>query len=79
MKSNINFFSFTDCMIKCNKGFTPDVHCSDCEINDICEAMSPCLNEGVCIVDKPPASNFTCDCKNHFDPVFNCSGQFHES
>ena len=46
-----------------------------CNLNDICLAIMPCDNGGICILNSPP-DNYTCNCTGTGFMGTNCSGKY---
>ena len=72
----INFIIIisAECDVQCDSGYIATMNC-DCELNDSCEAFTPCQNGGTCILDSVP-DQFSCNCTNSYDPNTNCSGKY---
>ena len=56
---SIIFFYFTAC-ISCGSGYVLDSTQCICNLTDICEAQSPCVN-GICILLSQP-DEYSCNC-----------------
>ena len=71
----IIFLYLTVCGLSCEPSYVPDSNCSTCVLVNICEAETPCHNNGVCI----PGSQYdkyTCNCTNTGYTGTNCTGMF---
>ena len=69
----IYFLYLTVCSLSCEPGYAPDPRCSICVLINICEAETPCENNGVCILGSQP-DEYTCNCTNTGYTGTNCTG-----
>ena len=63
------------CGLSCGSGHVSDPSCSICVLINICEAETPCENNGVCILGSQP-DEYTCNCTNTGYTGTNCAGMF---
>ena len=69
------FLYLTVCGLSCGPGHVPDPNCSICVFINICEAETPCENNGVCILGSQP-DEYTCNCTNTGYTGMNCTGMW---
>ena len=69
----LQFLFSTVCGLSCLPGNIPDPTCAMCVLSNICEAKTPCKNNGVCIIGSQPYE-YSCNCVNNFEGV-NCTSE----
>ena len=74
-----NFFFFppyADCglmNIFCGAGFMANFTSCTCELTDVCQTQTHCVN-GACVLVLMAPNNFTCNCTETKFPGNNCEG-----
>ena len=71
--SFINLFSPIVCDLSCEPGYAVAASCSICVLINICEAVTPCDNNGICILGSQP-DEYICNCTNIAYTGTNCTG-----
>ncbi len=61
----------------CERGFSLVSETCQCELDDICEAESPCVNGGTCLKESLP-TDYQCQCINKYRGR-NCTGWYRRS